>query len=826
MGFFKKRNLSGGLNQRVDATRIDPDTEYYLLMNGRTRRNVISPIHSPRNLTNGLPVSGILQGAYAVNNIQVVFVNGKAYWKNFDPEEENWHVIPSLQMSATAETIYMELVPAGSVNFVRQSSDALNAKASINFTGTIAGSRQCGVVCDGVSQPWAIFPDATARQLQTYNEWNVDNREYVPIGILPMRVGNKLYMIGKDANGSWNQLWHSVSGRYLDFIIAVNEEGDKIASTEVEGGAPVRAYRFDFGDVTALARIPSVQGAFFGSTIKNSYLIVPNYDELIYGEPTFDNQFLFSIGALNEKCVIDKLGDTALIHYSGIRDFNAILTLQNEGRNSPFSQQINDLIADITQTYGAAVSYDNYTVFAVQTRYGAALIWYDTLMQQFTSVDRISGIGLIKQFSVIQTRTARKLLLITQNNELYEWEGSAQVETTRVYFRDFLPELEKESDHGVVKVGLKFGSIKSTGFVQATVITDGKVVDTKAIEFSETNTVDGQFDTIPYPLSNDPDGGTVQFDFRDGMNKGYRTGVLLEWNIDAPLMETFIATEEQELGKQNRLRDTPNIIVTPERIAIIGDDGSITDGRTELNRQIIAENYDYILGTGDHAYQNGTETEVLNNLMAYWGKLRDKNRFFCVPGNHDLDTGNGVAFFQRLLQSPSRYFKVATQHVDFYMMNSGIKSNGVQIEPDNLDGSTIAESTQMLRLKSWLAQSKAARRLAIVIWHHPPYTSSSSYYPGVASMQGIPLQEWGADALICGHSHLYERLVKDGFPYFISGSGTDDRFVDLASTLSPYHYSAVTRKLGYIEAKAYPLSMVMHFRDINGELYDEYIITK
>lgn len=159
-------------------------------------------------------------------------------------------------------------------------------------------------------------------------------------------------------------------------------------------------------------------------------------------------------------------------------------------------------------------------------------------------------------------------------------------------------------------------------------------------------------------------------------------------------------------------------------------------------------------------------------------------------------------------------------------MNSGIKTNGTQIEPDNLDQPTIVASRQMRQLKAWLAESRAARRLAIVLWHHAPYTSATSYYPGVSAMQGIPLADWGAHALISGHAHLYERLVKDGFPYLITGCGTDDRFVSVNAIPSPYSYKTVANTLGYIEMDTYPLSVVMRFKDVNGNVQDEYVINK
>ena len=34
-----------------------------------------------------------------------------------------------------------------------------------------------------------------------------------------------------------------------------------------------------------------------------------------------------------------------------------------------------------------------------------------------------------------------------------------------------------------------------------------------------------------------------------------------------------------------------------------------------------------------------------------------------------------------------------------------------------------------------------------------------------------PFKEWGANLVLSGHDHNYERLVVDGFPYFVNGAG-------------------------------------------------------
>jgi hypothetical protein len=38
-----------------------------------------------------------------------------------------------------------------------------------------------------------------------------------------------------------------------------------------------------------------------------------------------------------------------------------------------------------------------------------------------------------------------------------------------------------------------------------------------------------------------------------------------------------------------------------------------------------------------------------------------------------------------------------------------------------------------------------------------------------------PFRKWGADAVLSGHDHDYERVMRDGFPYFVNGAGAGGR---------------------------------------------------
>jgi hypothetical protein len=83
-------------------------------------------------------------------------------------------------------------------------------------------------------------------------------------------------------------------------------------------------------------------------------------------------------------------------------------------------------------------------------------------------------------------------------------------------------------------------------------------------------------------------------------------------------------------------------------------------------------------------------------------------------------------------------------------------------EPDGAS----SNSTQGNWLRNRLASSSAAWQ--IVVFHHPPYSGGPS---GNSGWMQWPFKDWGADAVLSGHDHLYERLEVDGIPYLVVGLG-------------------------------------------------------
>ncbi|HEX9091622.1 MAG TPA: metallophosphoesterase, partial [Anaerolineales bacterium] len=131
-------------------------------------------------------------------------------------------------------------------------------------------------------------------------------------------------------------------------------------------------------------------------------------------------------------------------------------------------------------------------------------------------------------------------------------------------------------------------------------------------------------------------------------------------------------------------------------------------------------------------------------------------------------------------------------------------------EPDGVGIS----SKQADWLKSGLADSTSTWN--IVYMHYPPYSSGKH---GSTDWARWPYAEWGADVVLAGHDHTYERLDENGLMYIVNGLGGMGRynFVDiLDGSLERYNadYGALR-----VEAT----DKVLRFQFINHkfELIDE-----
>jgi hypothetical protein len=258
----------------------------------------------------------------------------------------------------------------------------INSGAVIKFTGggvlTVNDSNSAGdTALGGVLSVARVEDDELGI---------VGFREYVPIGKQMAFHGGKLYVASADGA----KLYHSVSGRPLDFMVPVNEDGGKIHAKESIGGVEAVAYTVSNDPITCLKSLNTEE--LFVGAFNSSYSVKPDTVNTIFGEPTFTKKFLFSTGPVNQNSVVDLLGDTAFIDRHGIRSFNAVQQAETLARDIIFSLPISDVFKDVAQdgSFQCAIVHDGYALFHVLTNLPEQYLTvvYDMATKKFVSLDR------------------------------------------------------------------------------------------------------------------------------------------------------------------------------------------------------------------------------------------------------------------------------------------------------------------------------------------------------------------------------------------------------------------------------------------------------
>lgn len=206
---------------------------------------------------------------------------------------------------------------------------------------------------------------------------------------------------------------------------------------------------------------------------------------------------------------------------------------------------------------------------------------------------------------------------------------------------------------------------------------------------------------------------------------------------------------------------------------IFGDTQGATAGTDEAVP--LAESFepDFLVLLGDLS-EDGDAEDLQAEVLDYFQDYINAEKFYPVWGNHDLSNGSLVgtqyggtllALFDYIaeLNSSKLYYDFEVGCCHFFVINSGY-TDGDPREPDGI----TSGSTQALWLQAALAASDAEWN--IVCLHRAPYTSENIYTPGATVMRW-PFKTWGADIVFAGHAHNYERLLVDGLPYLVVGTG-------------------------------------------------------
>ena len=198
-----------------------------------------------------------------------------------------------------------------------------------------------------------------------------------------------------------------------------------------------------------------------------------------------------------------------------------------------------------------------------------------------------------------------------------------------------------------------------------------------------------------------------------------------------------------------------------------GDISNCSRTQDEATAQLLDNISGTVFTLGDNVYPDGTASQFRDCYDPTWG--RHKNRTRPSPGNHDYHTSGASGYYN--------YFGSIAGDLGkgYYSYNLG----AWHIISLNSETGYSAGSAQEQWLKADLAANQSVCTLAY--WHHPRF--SSGQHGNITRSQPFwqALYEDGADVILSGHDHTYERFAPQnpngqadsnrGIRQFVVGTG-------------------------------------------------------
>jgi hypothetical protein len=209
-----------------------------------------------------------------------------------------------------------------------------------------------------------------------------------------------------------------------------------------------------------------------------------------------------------------------------------------------------------------------------------------------------------------------------------------------------------------------------------------------------------------------------------------------------------------------------------------GDIGECGFGALETGKVLDRLPGGFILALGDLAYMNGTTANFRDCYDPAWGRHMDRTR--PVPGNHEYENArrDALDYFD--------YFGdlAGPRGLGYYAFNAG----PWRIIALNSELPHDSGSAQLSWLRNELSSNRTQCTLAY--WHRPLFSSGPNLNNDDVRPFWNTLMEFGADVVLNGHDHMYERFAPqdaDGRPSaagireFIAGTGGAHLYTPITS---------------------------------------------
>jgi hypothetical protein len=203
-----------------------------------------------------------------------------------------------------------------------------------------------------------------------------------------------------------------------------------------------------------------------------------------------------------------------------------------------------------------------------------------------------------------------------------------------------------------------------------------------------------------------------------------------------------------------------DIACDPTTRAFNGGAGTATTCRQKAVADLIHDSgYAAFLALGDIQYEDGEYSKFLQSYDRFFGPLKPITR--PVPGNHEYLTPEAAGYFQ--------YFGpvAGDPKTGYYSFDVGSWHLIALNSQCSKVGGCREHNPQVVWLRNDLATHQ--NRCVLAYWHHPRF--SSGRHGSHLQMATIwnELVVAGADVVLTGHDHSYERFAPTGVTPATSG---------------------------------------------------------
>jgi predicted phosphodiesterase len=203
------------------------------------------------------------------------------------------------------------------------------------------------------------------------------------------------------------------------------------------------------------------------------------------------------------------------------------------------------------------------------------------------------------------------------------------------------------------------------------------------------------------------------------------------------------------------------------RLAVVGDTHGTGGVHARIVKEIVAENPDFLLHTGDLSLRPGKrEGNVEKEFFRVEGPLLRSVPIYPVLGNHD---GNGSRFVELFVRphgaDEATYYLVRWGNLAIVALDTN-----ESVEAGSAQGRWLARTLESLA-------GDAGVVFRVVAMHWGPFDSGSGHGSNLDVREAlVPLFErHRVDLVFSGHDHAFERGTVRGVRYVVTGGGGGGR---------------------------------------------------